>query len=191
MEHLRRLFQNMGDMLRNVFSGFVALAVAWVADETHTVLKDLYAFTGPEGDRSWLPILFLGVLLGICIYSAHLAFYSWTFNLVTFKLARYFDKSGGKPRCFEHLHQIDDRRWERGYSEDKKAQSKQASLDSWSAQVHFRYTSAFAIGLTPFVMRWLERDVPHAWPFVLTAIAVFLVNLIDDCRLQYRYIKAE
>lgn len=173
---------NTNLLLRQVLSGFVALATAWMIHpkEFAVFLKSV--------DSLW-PIFALATLIGAFIYAVHstivIPFISILFTQYPVVYLSQRKVRPGSVGFAKRLRDVKDgwdaivlERWRMRGSDDAMKRSTQKEIDRWSANVHFMYCSALGIVGAALFLRMEGNPLNGA--SIWFGLAVFITAALGD-----------
>ncbi|WAC08902.1 MAG: hypothetical protein OS130_06895 [Thermodesulfobacteriota bacterium] len=207
-----RLFAQLGNVLRYIAPGFVAVLVVWaIKAEYHPaappgshpvlsiILKPPQAVSLPDNVFFTL-VLLIAILTGLAIYALHtgsivrffgfLIVFSYTIRRADNR--EKLTKRLGTIRAWEVIFQLDSQRLLRRAAPDKEVGSIQIEIDKWASMLNFLYCSSYFMIIVPLYFCWFRncsfqgnlRLIFYAGLFVLVC------SLISECRITNREIWA-
>jgi hypothetical protein len=87
------------------------------------------------------------------------------------------------------MYDIDDQRWRRRGSGDKRIQAIQRELDMWGAMLNFLYCSGYTIIVVTLVAYWIVGDVNHFSAMLGLGLMLSVCGMVTDIRATLRELR--
>jgi hypothetical protein len=190
-ELIESVFSRLETLLRYIVPGFVALFVIEVLFQgsSHSLL------IGSQEYPPWSVIIAFS-LIGILIYAIHQNLVVRITNLAIvyfhLKVDKFEKKSGPEElKVNRVIIDLDNERWIRRYSDDKRTAAVQAALNGWAAMLNLLYCTSYVMILIPIYVSVIYPDEvsKYWWHILVLGILLLIIALASDWRLVYRELK--
>jgi len=203
-----RLFTYLGNVLRYIAPGFVAVLVVWaikpeyfpaILSEPYSVLSIIHK---PHPDffhpyNVFFPLILLtAVLTGLAIYALHtgaIVRLFWSLMVFSYTIRRpnnseILTNRLGTIKAWEIIFQLDSQRLLRRASPDKEVETIQIAIDKWASMLNFLYCSFYSMFLVPLYFYWFRNcDFQGNLRLIFFAgLFVLVCALISECRIINR-----